>query len=127
MGLTSDDLRALLAAFESGTWQEMTVCDGSDRLHVSRRSGDLVDRVNPELASAATTVPVAAPSIGIFRRTASPGGSVGAEDTIGMVDVAGVLRPVPAGVVGTIDRVLVDDGAVVEYGDPVALIRPTNG
>ena len=38
MGLTKDDLAALLDAFEASTWQEMTVEVGGDRLHVSRRA-----------------------------------------------------------------------------------------
>ena len=37
MGLTKDDLRALLDAFEASEWQEMTVEIGGDRVHVSRR------------------------------------------------------------------------------------------
>jgi acetyl-CoA carboxylase biotin carboxyl carrier protein len=38
MGLTSEDIRALLEAFEASTWQEMTVEVGGDFVHVSRSS-----------------------------------------------------------------------------------------
>src|SRR5688572_26158386 len=127
MGLTTDDLQALLAAFEAGTWHEMTVVAGSDRLHVSRRPGAaeaLVDRVTGALASAAPPVPVIAPSIGIFHRAAVAGESVGPADAVGMIEVSGSVRPVPAGVAGTVDAVLVEDGAMVEYGEPVALVSP---
>ena len=41
MGLTPDDLRELLAAFEESSWQEMTVSVAGDTLHVSRRDGAL--------------------------------------------------------------------------------------
>lgn len=129
MGLTFDDLRELLAAFETGTWQEMTVIDGSDQLHVSRRSAaaeTVVDRVTGELPSPASPVPVIAPSIGIFRRAASPGEAIGPTDAVGMIDVSGSVRPVPAGVAGTVGAVLVDDGAMVEYGQPVAIVSPAN-
>lgn len=129
MGLTSEDLRTLLAAFETGTWQEMTVVDGSDRLHVSRRPAavePVVDRVTGALPSPASPVPVIAPSIGIFHRAASPGEPVGPTDAVGMIDVSGSVRPVPAGVAGTVGAVLVDDGAMVEYGEPVALVSPAN-
>jgi acetyl-CoA carboxylase biotin carboxyl carrier protein len=124
MGLTPEDLHGFLAAFEAGTWQEMTLSAGADRLHVSRRRERVVDRVNTGIASEAPPVPVIAPSIGLFRRTASPGEHVRAADSVGTVDVAGMLRPIPAGVDGTIDAVLADDGAMVEYGEPVVLVRP---
>ncbi|MDQ1508136.1 MAG: acetyl-CoA carboxylase biotin carboxyl carrier protein [Actinomycetota bacterium] len=124
MGLTSDDLRALLEAFEAATWQEMTVVDGPDRLHVSRRPGAVVDRVTGALASPAPSVPVTAPSIGIFHRAASPGEVVGPDDTVGMIDVFDIVRPVSAGVAGTIAAVLVDDGAMVEYGDALVVVSP---
>jgi biotin carboxyl carrier protein len=127
MGLTSDDLQALLAAFEAASWQEMTVVDGPDRLHVSRRPGAVVDRVSGALASAAPPVPVIASSIGIFRRTASPGELVGPDDAVGMIEVHDVVRPLPAGVAGTVGAVLVDDGAMVEYGEAVVLVSPGEG
>lgn len=37
MGLTPDDLRELLAAFEASSWQEMSVSVAGDTLQVSRR------------------------------------------------------------------------------------------
>jgi acetyl-CoA carboxylase biotin carboxyl carrier protein len=139
MGLTSDDLRALLVAFETGTWQEMTVVDGSDRIHVSRRPtavAPVVDRVTedpqargcpPEaLPSPAPPVPVIAPSIGIFHRAALPGERVGPTDAVGVIEVSGSTHAVPAGVAGTVGAVLVDDGAMVEYGQPVVLVSPPN-
>jgi biotin carboxyl carrier protein len=67
---------------------------------------------------------VTAPSIGIFHRAASPGEVVGPDDTVGMIDVFDVVRPVPAGVAGTIAAVLVDDGAMVEYGDALVVVSP---
>lgn len=129
MGLTSDDLQTLLAAFEAGTWLEMTVVDGPDRLHVSRRPATVeavVDRVTGGIPSPAPPVPVIAPSIGIFHRAAVPGELVGPADPVGMIEVSGTVRPVTAGVAGAVDAVLVDDGAMVEYGEPVAVISPGN-
>jgi acetyl-CoA carboxylase biotin carboxyl carrier protein len=37
MGLTPEDLRELLAAFEESSWREMSVSVSGDTLHVSRR------------------------------------------------------------------------------------------
>jgi biotin carboxyl carrier protein len=124
MGLTSDDLQVLLEAFEDGAWLEMTVVDGADRLHVSRRPEAVVHRVTDELASPGPAVSVAAPSIGIFLPTVSPGETVGRHDTVGMIEVSDAVRPVPAGVAGRITAVPADDGAMVEYGDPLVVVTP---
>lgn len=119
MGLTSDDLQGLLEAFEDGAWLEMTVVDGPDRLHVSRRPEAVVHRVtDPQ------PVPVLAPSIGIFHPTASPGETVGPDDTVGILQVSDAARPVPAGAAGTIAALLADDGAMVEYGDTLMTVTP---
>ena len=126
MGLTSNDLLALLRAFEAGTWQEMTVVDGTDRLHVSRRPEAVVDRVTGGLASPAS-VPVIAPSIGIFHPTVASGQPIGSADVVGTIEVSDVVRPVPAGVHGTVCAVLVVDGEMVEYGDPVVLVNLGEG
>jgi biotin carboxyl carrier protein len=119
MGLTSDDLQVLLEAFEDGAWLEMTVVDGPDRLHVSRRPDAVVHRV-----TGAPPVPVLAPSIGIFHPTASPGETVGHHDTVGILEVSDAVRAGPAGAAGTITAVLADDGAMVEYGDPLMTVTP---
>lgn len=134
MGLTSDDLQSLLEAFEAGAWLEMTVEHGPDRLHVSRRPEAVVHRVTGDVEargrppepppSPAPAVPVTAPSIGIFRSTAAPGDVVGPDDTVGLIEVSDVVRPVPAGVAGAIAAVLADDGAMVEYGDPLMTVTP---
>jgi acetyl-CoA carboxylase biotin carboxyl carrier protein len=64
MGLTRDDLRVLLEAFEASTWQEMTVEIGGDRIHVSRREtnghvpGPVVAKVAPVPVVEADAAPV---------------------------------------------------------------------
>jgi len=133
MPLTPDDVRSLLAAFDSSPWQEMTLQVGTDRVHVSRRSGH---RVNAGVASAAPAeVTVRSPSVGLFRRGGVPGapmtvdvGSVvRAGDFIGAVDVMGRMIPVAASVAGTLRALLADDGATVEYGEPLALLVADQG
>jgi len=61
MGLTNEDLRALLEAFEASTWQEMTVEVGGDRVHVSRREVAMNGHAPaPSLAPAAAPAPAPA-------------------------------------------------------------------
>jgi acetyl-CoA carboxylase biotin carboxyl carrier protein len=178
MGLTPDDLRELLAAFEESTWQEMTVSVAGDTLHVSRReqaadgrppaqpsnpapaavaarpepphlpppSPPDVPQLDPDTGGRpgdpahahapppeATGTPVLAPSVGLFWRAPSPGappfvevGSrVGPEDTIGILEVMKLMNRIPAGASGVVTAVLVDNGGMVEHGQPLVLIDPS--
>lgn len=164
MGLTPDDLRELLAAFEQSTWQEMTVTVSGDTLSVSRRaesgleagggpgSRDLPPPVLPPqptaaaepLAAAARPAadepgepaarpqghPVPAPSVGLFWHAPSPGappfvdiGSrVAPGDVVGIVEVMKLMNQVTAGVAGVVSAVLVENGGMVEHGQPLVLI-----
>lgn len=61
MGLTPDDLRELLAAFEGSSWQEMSVSVAGDTLHVSRRDST-PDPAPNTTASAADEVLGTAPA-----------------------------------------------------------------
>ncbi len=198
MGLTPNDLRELLDAFENSTWQEMTVAVGGDSLHVSRGAssgagvgapphaagasaagradahpsdeerraespaslaGASMDAVIGSHQSSAARVnggsgadagpseaaaglgggvvtnspkgrPVVAPSVGLFWHSPSPGAppfvevgtKVAPEDTIGILEVMKLMNRVPAGVAGVVTAVLVDNGGMVEHGDPLVLI-----
>ncbi len=184
MGLTPDDLRELLTAFEESTWQEMTVSVAGDTLHVSRRDGAVGTPLPPGLASVPAPAPpsestpvhprpqtpppptphapppdasalgsasaggpatehspppphpsgtpVLAPSVGLFWRAPSPGAPpfvevgtrVGTEDTIGILEVMKLMNRVPAGIAGVVTAVLVENGGMVEHGQPLVLIDP---
>lgn len=181
MGLTPDDLRELLEAFEGSTWQEMTVTVAGDSLHVSRRaggahsgtpvqapraSGPPVGSAVPPTGAAAPPAPAApspaasaptagaseaphtapagsrtapagnpvlAPSVGLFWRAPSPGAPpfvevgmrVGPDDIIGIVEVMKLMNRVPAGVAGVVTAVLVENGGMVEHGQPLVLVDPS--
>jgi len=76
---------------------------------------------------------VTAPFVGIFYRAARPGappyievGSQVQEDTIiGIIEVMKLMNTVRAEVQGTVVEILVQDGAVVEYGQ--VLVRIARG
>lgn len=75
-------------------------------------------------------MPVLAPSVGLFWHAPSPGSPpfvevgtrVAPEDTIGILEVMKLMNRVPAGFAGIVTAVLVDNGAMVEHGDPLVLI-----
>lgn len=77
--------------------------------------------------------PVAAPSVGLFWRAPSPGAPpfvdvgtrVGPEDVIGIVEVMKLMNRVTAGTSGVVTAVLVENGGMVEHGQPLVLIDPS--
>jgi len=83
-------------------------------------------------ASDASVLEVTAPFVGIFYRAPRPGappyievGSQVEEDTtVGIIEVMKLMNAVRAEVSGTVFEVLVEDGAVVEYGQVLLRIAP---
>lgn len=84
----------------------------------------------PAGATAPRGTPVPAPSVGLFWHAPSPGAPpfvevgarVGPEDVIGIVEVMKLMSRVPAGVTGVVTAVLVENGGMVEHGQPLVLV-----
>jgi acetyl-CoA carboxylase biotin carboxyl carrier protein len=141
-------IHALLEAFDKSDWLEMTVTIGNDRLHVSRRArpegadrGPVTERAVPEAiqteSAQATPEPltgivIESPSIGLFWRSPSPGAPpfvepgthVSAEDTLAIVEVMKLMNQLVAPAAGTVRAILAENGARVEYGQPLIAIDP---
>lgn len=75
---------------------------------------------------------VRAPVMGTFYRAPSPdappfrseGDRVEPGDTVCLIEVMKLFTSVPAGIAGTVTRVLAENGAPVEMGQPLFAIRP---
>lgn len=86
----------------------------------------------PTAASGEGLQPVVAPMLGTFYRATAPGEPpcvqegdvIGAEHTIGLIEVMKLFTPIAAGVAGRVAKVLVDDATLVEYRQPLVLIEP---
>ncbi len=85
------------------------------------------------LAAAEERLPkITAPILGTFYRRPQPGappyveeGSVVEEDTtVALIEVMKLFNPVKAGQRGRIRRVCVEDGQLVEYGQPLFVLQP---
>lgn len=78
------------------------------------------------------TQPITAPVMGTFYRAASPGAApfveVGQEvtpdTTIAIIEVMKLMNQIPAGVSGVIEKILVENGALVEFNQPIMLLSP---
>ena len=163
MALSPEDIRALISAFQSSDWDEMSLQYGDTRLDLTRNGHPPVGRQNapvaaapaaPVAAPAAASAPVAppapaapsgptsvahpdgqkvtSPSLGLFWRSPQPGApsfvevgqQVDAEDTVCIVEVMKLMNHVKAGVSGKVVAILVDNGAMVEFGQTLVVVEP---
>jgi len=78
----------------------------------------------PEPQQDSDRVPVTAPLVGTFYRSPEPGadpfvevgGTVEADQTVGIVEAMKLMNPVKAPQAGTVAAIHVEDGEMVEYG-----------
>jgi acetyl-CoA carboxylase biotin carboxyl carrier protein len=83
-------------------------------------------------ASTAKGQRVESPSVGLFWRAPSPGAppfvevgqTVAAGDTVAIVEVMKLMNHVAAPVDGVVTGILVENGASVEFGEPIVVIDP---
>jgi len=77
-------------------------------------------------------VPIESPMVGTFYAASSPdadpfisvGDSVGQSSVVCIIEAMKVFNEIKADVAGTVERVLVENGDAVEYGQKLFLIRP---
>ena len=163
MALSPEDIRALISAFQTSDWDEMSLQYGDTRLDLTRNGHPPVGRQNAPMAAApaasvaapvAASAPVApatptapsgptsvahpdgqkvtSPSLGLFWRSPQPGApsfvevgqQVDAEDTVCVVEVMKLMNHVKAGVSGKVVAILVDNGAMVEFGQTLVVVEP---
>jgi acetyl-CoA carboxylase biotin carboxyl carrier protein len=156
MALSDEDVREILRIIDESQLSELHLTTEGFVLHVlrGRASGEAaapapagaVDRTMGEASVAAPGVglesaegdgmlTIAAPMLGTFYRAESPGeapfvevGSrVGADTTVGIIEVMKMMNSVPAGVAGTIVEVCLENAEVVESGAPLFRVRPDCG
>lgn len=83
--------------------------------------------------SEAGLVAVVSPMVGTFYSAANPdsppfgapGTVVSTEFTICLIEAMKVFNEIKAGVNGTVERVLVQNGQAIEYGQKLFLVRPS--
>lgn len=75
---------------------------------------------------------IESPSVGLFWRAPAPGAPpfvevgqhVAAGDTLAIVEVMKLMNHVSSPVAGVIKAILAEDGATVEYGQPILVVDP---
>ena len=77
-------------------------------------------------------VPIKSPIVGTFYRAPAPdanpfvnvGGKVNKATVVCIVEAMKIMNEIKAGVDGTVEKILVENGEPVEYGQPLFLVRP---
>lgn len=131
-------LRDLLRALASTRVTELELSRGGARLHLRRRprpDADLpaapLSEAEPRPAESGLAT-IRAGLVGTFYRAPRAGGEplsgVGAQvavgQALGVIETLELVNEVVAPVAGTVRALLVEDGASVEYGQPLIVIEP---
>ncbi|MDE2869040.1 MAG: hypothetical protein OXR64_08300 [Chloroflexota bacterium] len=116
--------------------EEIEIGDAARTIRVRRSSGLGVlaaetAAVDDTESADESLIVVTSEQVGVFMALTEPGAppqvrvgeAVDEDQTIGYVDVLGVAHDVCAPEAGVIERLLVRDGEVVEYGQPLAELR----
>lgn|SRR5512134_2119167 len=140
MQLSDDDVREILRLIDESDVEELRVETETFSLHVVRGGATAVPYEVATSAPARLETPapahdalqiVAAPMLGTFYRAQAPGappfvdiGARVAEDTVVcLIEVMKMMNPVPAGVVGTVVEVCVENAELVEHGAVLFRVR----
>lgn len=125
--VTREDIEDILRAFEESGFMQLKLAVGAVQITVNRAPATTAHAINtpPSIA------PVVAPLLGIFQagpETGSPafvqpGAMVQPDTTVGIIRVMQNLIPVKAGLSGTVLDVLVQDGQLVEFGQPLLRVH----
>ena len=144
--VSPEDLDAFVRVFEASDWDRALLRVDGIEVQLSKKNGtgvvrsqrplaeDSPDRpFRPEPARQVTAVNLASPHIATFHRGAMPGGlpcvevgtAIGIGTQIGCLVVLRDVTPLRAQVSGTVEEILVEDAALVEFGEVIMRIRPS--
>ncbi|MCI1891516.1 MAG: acetyl-CoA carboxylase biotin carboxyl carrier protein subunit [Schleiferilactobacillus harbinensis] len=144
------DIERLLDKFDRSTLQDFELAQGDFRLAFSKRTvqnpasataptaappaspaSAPTDPAAPPAKPATDGTPVPAPLVGVAYFAAAPdkppfkqiGDHVSKGETIFVIEAMKMINEVPSPISGTLVKQLVDDGTMVEYDEPVVLIK----
>lgn len=144
-------VRQLIELMKEHDLSELDLRQADHRVKI-RRGGDVVAYSGPVQAAPApvaaspaaplaTAVPAAAdsrmlviksPMVGTFYKASGPdspafvkvGDRIGPEKTVCIIEAMKVFNEIPAGVSGQVVAILVENGAPVEFGQPLIKVEP---
>jgi acetyl-CoA carboxylase biotin carboxyl carrier protein len=121
-GLSAAELQDVLAMLAGTDITELDVSLGPARLSLRRPASRHVTAPT-ESPAEALSMAVASPLVGVFHSSVKVGDAVSHGQLIGAVESLGMPTNVDAPESGTVEDVLVADGAPVEYGQALLVLR----
>jgi acetyl-CoA carboxylase biotin carboxyl carrier protein len=125
-GLTSRELSDLIGLVAQTDICELDVTVGSTRVSL-RRPGVSQHTLAPNNVTSPPVEPaslaITSPGVGIFRPAVHQGDAIHSGQSIGAIEALGMPTSVDAPRSGSVEEVLVQDGAAVEYGQPLLILR----
>jgi acetyl-CoA carboxylase biotin carboxyl carrier protein len=143
-------VRRLIELMKEHDLSELDLKQADNRVRI-RRGGEVVAYSAPAVAmprpaaaeAAATSAPAASaaearmlviksPMVGTFYKASGPdaapfvkvGDRIGPEKTVCIIEAMKVFNEIPAGVSGQVVAILVENGAPVEFGQPLIKVDP---
>jgi acetyl-CoA carboxylase biotin carboxyl carrier protein len=141
-------VRRLIELMQEHDLSELDLEQGDARVRI-RRGGQVVTLAAPAVAAPRAAVPEAAapvakpdadagmlviksPMVGTFYRASGPeaaafvkvGDRIGPEQTVCIIEAMKVFNEIPAGVSGQVVAILVENGAAIEFGQPLVKVDP---
>lgn len=142
-------VRRLIELMKEHDLSELDLKQGDNRVRI-RRGGEVVAYTAPaapvsrpaaagaastaggEAAAPDRTIVIKSPMVGTFYKASGPdaapfvkvGDRIGPEKTVCIVEAMKVFNEIPAGVSGQVVAILVENGAPVEFGQPLIKVDP---
>jgi biotin carboxyl carrier protein len=125
-GLSSGELSDLIDLVAQSDICELDVTIGATRLSLRRPAVAVAAHATEGTTVTLQEQPslaITSPGVGIFRPAVRKGDDIQAGQSIGAIEALGMPTSVEAPRNGTVEEVLVQDGAAVEYGQPLLTLR----
>jgi acetyl-CoA carboxylase biotin carboxyl carrier protein len=141
-------IRKLIDLMKEHDLSELSLEQADQRMRIRRGGPIVTTAAAPAPAASAATAPppataaappadekmlvIKSPMVGTFYRASGPdtapfikvGDRIGPEKTVCIIEAMKVFNEIPAGVSGQVVAILVENGAPVEFGQPLVKIDP---
>lgn len=111
---------------------EVIATHSAPTIQTAARSAGAAGATAPQSAADAGMLLIKSPMVGTFYKASGPdsapfakvGDRIGPEKTVCIIEAMKVFNEIPAGVSGQIVAILVENGAPVEFGQPLIKVDP---
>jgi len=144
-----DKIREMIALMEEHDLTEIEISNGEEKIRLKKGDGPIIQHMaNPghvvpqqvvempaqtaESGGDDGCIEITSPMVGTFYRASAPdsepysevGDTVEADDVVCIIEAMKVMNEIKAEIAGEVVEILVENGDVIEYGQPLFKIKP---